>query len=180
MTSKPYVVSPAEAGDLPEIVALVNSAYRGESSRAGWTTEADLLDGQRTDVESLAAELKPHCRILCLREKTGGPILASVFLELFKNEKGSGCYLGMLTVKPTSQTIGLGKYLLSAAEDFAKKAGAAWMTLGVIQLRETLIAWYERRGYHRTGATKPFPYGERRAGVPKRDNMHFVMFEKQI
>jgi GNAT superfamily N-acetyltransferase len=175
------MIQTAEEADLNELAALVNSAYRGESSRAGWTTEADFLDGQRTDPEALAEALKDMRRIiLCLREEARGPIVGCVALERFSDARGKGCYLGMLTVKPTLQGKGLGKVLLGRAEEFARAGDATRMALGVIQLRPELMAWYERNGYVRTGETKPFPYNDPAAGTPKRPDLHFVLFEKQL
>jgi ribosomal protein S18 acetylase RimI-like enzyme len=176
-----YDIKPAERKDLGELSRLVNSAYRGESSRKGWTTEADFLDGQRTDEESLAQQHEnSRNTFLCLREKPEGPILGCVFLEMFQDERGKGCYLGMLTVHPDMQDRRLGRLLMEESESFAKAKGALRMTLGVIQLRDTLIQWYERRGYKKTGETKPFPYGNERAGLPRRDDLHFIMFEKPL
>jgi ribosomal protein S18 acetylase RimI-like enzyme len=181
METAAFNIESADENDLPELAALVNGAYRGESSRAGWTTEADFLEGQRTDAEGLAEALKDVRRmILCLRDKSGGPILGCVALERFSDERGRGCYLGMLTVKPELQNRGMGKVLLMRAEEFARAGGAERMTLGVIQLREELMAWYERHGYVRTGQTKPFPYNDPKAGIPKRGDLHFVLFEKPL
>src|ERR1700722_19855749 len=124
---------PAREADADEIARLVNSAYRGDSSRLGWTTEADFLDGQRTDPDSLRAEIRnPSQRILCWRESTTGPILGCVFLERFERSNRVGCYLGMLTVSPKLQNNGLGKHLMHGAESFARAWGADHMVLGVI------------------------------------------------
>ncbi len=174
-------VRPATAQDAGELARLVNSAYRGESSRRGWTTEADFLAGQRTDPTMLADDIsRSTTTILCLREVVVGPILACVSLELFSDERGSGCYLGMLTVNPTLQARGLGKVLMEKAEAFARSRGAARMKLGVIQLRQSLMEWYERRGYAKTGETGRFPYGDERWGLPLREDLHFVLFEKNL
>lgn len=177
-----FAVDPATLDDAEELARLVNSAYRGESSRAGWTTEADFLGGQRTDPAVLRQELREQSRvILCLRRQNEGRILACVNLTRFKEGKSVGCYLGMLTVDPTLQALGLGRTLLSQAESYAARAwGASRMTLGVIHLRESLMAWYERRGYVRSGLTEPFPYGNAKAGIPLRDDLHFIMFEKSL
>jgi GNAT superfamily N-acetyltransferase len=176
-----YYVRPAVAEDTSELSALVNSAYRGDSSREGWTTEADFLGGQRTDPQSLENQIaQPNYFILCLREKESNELRACVALEKFKDNKGVGCYLGMLTVRPTLQSHGVGKYLMSVAEDYGRDMGAVRMTLNVIHVREELMAWYERRGYVRTGETKPFPYGDEAFGLPKRDDLHFIYFEKSL
>ncbi len=168
----------AENTDAPALNALVNSAYRGESSKKGWTTEADFLGGQRIDEARLLELMSdPANTILCMVDGTN-VIIGTVSLEKFEDDNGVGCYLGMLTIQPTAQTIGLGKSLMLEAEEFARKWGAARMTLGVIQLRPELMAWYERRGYRKNGDIVAFPYGDTRFGEPKRDDLHFVMFEK--
>jgi len=166
--------------DADELSILINSAYRGDSSKAGWTTEADLLDGQRTDAGTLRALIeKEDCKILCLRQASAGPILGCVFLQL-QREAVVKCYLGMLTVKPLLQTHGHGKALMRAAENMAQEWGAEAVVLSVIQVRQSLMDWYERRGYKKNGHTKPFPYGDLQSGVPKRDDLYFVIFEKSL
>ena len=172
-------LQPATPADLPAIAALVNSAYRGETSRQGWTTEADYLGGQRTDAATLAADLaaQPQAALLALREAPGGPILGSVWLE--PAEPGVW-YLGMLTVRPDLQDRRLGRGLLEAAEAFAAEKGAVRIRMTVVAIRDTLIAWYQRRGYELTGETRPFPYEDRRFGDPRRDDLSFVVLEKAI
>lgn len=181
MTSLPeFEVAPAVEKDLDEISALVNSAYRGDSSRSGWTTEADFLDGQRTDSGTLREHIKkPGKTILCLRNKEKS-LLGCVSVERAGSDHGISYYLGMLTISPTLQSQGIGRILLEKSEDYARKQGAKRMTLGVIQLRTELITWYERRGYRKTGETEPFPYEDVRAGIPKRDDLYFIMFEKAL
>jgi ribosomal protein S18 acetylase RimI-like enzyme len=141
------------------------------------------MGGLRTDPERLASELSDGSNrtLLFLREVSTRAMVGCVFLERFEDEAGVGCYLGMLTVSPTLQDQGLGRLLLDHAEEYAKKTwGASRMTLGVIQLRESLMAWYERRGYKKTGMTKPFPYDQLTTDAPKRNDLYFVMFEKPI
>jgi GNAT superfamily N-acetyltransferase len=177
------IVSLATASDLPEIAALVNSAYRGDSARQGWTHEADLVGGQRTDPDSLARDLAGQnpAVILTLREREGGPILASVFLERVAGPDGaSHCYLGMLSVSPPGQNRGLGRILLAAAEDQGREWGAARMVMTVIDVRDTLIAYYERRGYRRTSETEPFPYDDPLFGIPRCACLTFVVMEKPL
>ncbi len=173
------IIAPAADADLEAIADLVNSAYRGDSSRAGWTTEADYLDGQRTDAGSLRADLacKTGSVILALRDAPGGPILGSVWLE---RDNPECWYLGMLTVNPDLQARQLGRALLAAAEDYIAERGGKYIVMTVINIRDTLIAWYERRGYARTGDTKPFPYDDERFGLPLRDDLAFVVLEKRI
>ncbi|MGN2243807.1 GNAT family N-acetyltransferase [Frateuria sp. GZRR33] len=166
----------ATAADIPAIVGLVESAYRGDSGRRGWTTESDLLDGQRTDAADVAdAMARPDSRILLLERD--GRLLASCHLE----RKGEAAYFGMFAVDPALQAGGLGKQLLGEAERVARDEwGCRLMEMTVIVQREELIAWYERRGYRRTGDYKPFPYGQERFGIPRRDDLRFEVLTKAL
>lgn len=160
----------------PALAQLVNSAYRGESSRKGWTTEADYLDGQRTSTSQLNEILRsPGQEILVMQE--GGAPIGCVFLEM---RSGSTGYLGMLTVSPEIQAKGIGSQLLAAAEKHLAARGAQKIELQVIHLRASLIAWYEKRGYRRTGETRPFPYGRPELGLPKVEGLHFIVFTKPL
>jgi ribosomal protein S18 acetylase RimI-like enzyme len=168
----------ATDADLDAIATLVNSAYRGDSSRAGWTTEADYLEGQRTDAERLREQLAatPGAVMLTLRDDDGA-LLGSVWLE----PRGAEVwYLGMFTIRPDLQARGLGRTLLDEAERFARGRGARRMRISVIQLRGPLIAWYERRGFRATGESVPFPYGDPRNGMPLRDDLELLVFEKRL
>ena len=173
------IIAPAADSDLEAIAALVNSAYRGDSSRAGWTTEADYLDGQRTDAETLRRDLaaNPGALILTLRDAPADPIIGTVWLEA---DEPAHWYLGMLTVKPDRQARQLGRSMLAAAEAYAAARGAATIEMTVVSIRDTLIAWYERRGYARTGETRPFPYDDELFGVPKVEGLTFVVLEKRV
>ncbi|MBP6545107.1 MAG: GNAT family N-acetyltransferase [Phenylobacterium sp.] len=170
---------PAAAADLPAIVDLVNSAYRGETSRQGWTTEADYLEGQRTDLATLTGDLAetPGAALYMWRDGPDTPLLGTVWLE--PAETGVW-YLGMLTVRPDLQARRLGRTLLHAAEAVAERKGARRIRMTVVNIRDTLIAWYGRRGYDPTGETRPFPYGDRRFGDPLRDDLAFVVLEKVL
>jgi len=166
----------AGGDDVAAIVALVESAYRGDASRAGWTTEADLLDGQRVDPVGVADIIaKPGSRVLL--GQRGGDLLACCHLE----KQGESCYFGMFSVRPTLQGGGIGKRMMNEAERIAR---ADWrcarMEMTVISVRDELIAWYERRGYRRTGKYKPFPYGDARFGLPKRDDLRFELLVKDL
>lgn len=173
------ILGQAQLGDAEALSVLVNSAYRGELSGLGWTTEADLLDGIRTDPTQIRAHLNARQVILTLKEDDR--FIGCVLLEKTSAKDRPACYLGMLTVHPTIQDRGIGRRLLTEAENFARETWLAEiMILGVIQLRETLIAWYLRRGYRPNGETKPFPYGRPEVGIPKREDMHFVFFEKNL
>lgn len=167
----------ATVADVPALVALVNSAYRGDSSRAGWTTEADMLGGQRIDAELLAETLATPGTVVLLDESGGTPIVC-VQLE---RTGDADCYLGMLTIQPTLQGGGLGRQLLDAAEHWAATCwGSRSVHMTVIVQRTELIAWYERRGYVRTGEFKPFPYGDERFGLPQRDDLEFEVLCKML
>lgn len=166
----------ASTDDVRAIVALVQSAYRGEASRAGWTTEADLLDGQRTNADEVAALIgAPASRILLCEQS--GALLATAHLE----KQGATCHFGMFAVHPHRQRAGLGKAVLAEAERIARAEwGCRAMQMTVITLRTELIAWYERRSYRRTGAFKPFPYGDVHFGIPKRDDLRLEVLQKPL
>ncbi len=166
----------AVAADVPALVELVTSAYRGEASRQGWTTEADLLDGNRIDPEVLLHDIaRPRSRVL-LAERDDD-LLACAHVS---DEDGAG-YFGMFSVRPGLQGTGVGKALLAEAEGVVPDE---WklpvMRMTVIDLRDELIAFYERRGYRRTGIKKPFPYGDPRYGIPLRDDLRFEVLEKTL
>jgi ribosomal protein S18 acetylase RimI-like enzyme len=173
------IIAPYREDELEAVAALVNAAYRGETSLAGWTSEVELLGGQRTDPSTLRADLAaaPGATILTARESEAGEIIGSVWLE---PQGAAAWYLGMLTINPARQAGGLGRALLEHAESFALAAGAQTMQLTVIAQRDSLIAWYERRGYRRTGEVKPFPYGDERVGAPKRRDLRLAVFEKTL
>jgi ribosomal protein S18 acetylase RimI-like enzyme len=169
-------VRPATVDDAPALVSLVNSAYRGASGAAGWMTERDLLGGQRVDLEGMVETITTADSVILVHEEGGTPI-ACVLLE----RTGDDPYIGMLTVKPATQGSGLGGRLLETAERWLVehwRARSAHMT--VIMQRTELIAWYERRGYVRTGQRKPFPYGNERFGLPLRDDLEFEVLRKAL
>ncbi|HZP68194.1 MAG TPA: GNAT family N-acetyltransferase [Rudaea sp.] len=176
-TSQDLNFRAARLADVARIVALVESAYRGDASRAGWTTEADLLDGQRVDPAGVSEiVVKTGSRVL-LGERDG-ELLACCHLEKLD---GGACYFGMFSVRPTLQGGGVGRLMMQEAERIARdewKCGKMEMT--VISVRDELIAWYERRGYRRTGIYKPFPYGDARFGIPKRDDLRFELLVKAL
>ena len=167
---------PATTADIPAIVSLVTSAYRGESSRAGWTTEADILDGNRVDPELLRADIERPRSVVLLHEDGDGPLACAHVCV----EDGAG-YFGMFAVRPTQQGGGVGRAMLAAAERHARDAfGVPVMRMTVIDCRDELIDWYVRRGYRRTGIKKPFPYGDARFGDPRRPDLQFEVLEKRI
>ncbi|MBX2899564.1 MAG: GNAT family N-acetyltransferase [Cyclobacteriaceae bacterium] len=168
------MIAPATLQDVPELNQLVNAAYRGDSSRKGWTTEADLLDGTRIDEAGIRDLIeKPGTVILTYRE--GGELLGCVELRL----QDGKLYLGMLSVKPDTQGKGIGKKLMHAAEDYALQHQVPAIFMTVISVRKELIDWYVRHGYQLTGARKPFLMPDARWGIPKQ-TLEFVVLEKKI
>lgn len=165
---------PATADDIPALAALVNDAYRGASSRRAWTTEADLLDGPRTDEAELHELLGAPGGGFLLAVGPGGQLVGSVYLQA----QGLHLYLGTLAVMPAAQAHGLGRHLLEAAEIQACQQGCTHLKITVVSARTELLAWYERRGYVRTGATEPFPAGSR-FGCP-RQPLSLVVLEKPV
>ncbi|MEV7782077.1 GNAT family N-acetyltransferase [Kitasatospora sp. NPDC088351] len=161
--------------DVPALVELVESAYRGDASRAGWTTEADLLEGQRTDAEGVTAAITHPDGVVLIAEQDG-ELLACCQLE----RRGERAYFGMFSVRPGRQGGGLGRAVLTEAERVAGEWGAAELEMTVIEQRSDLIAWYERRGFHRTGVHTPFPYGDERFGIPLRPDLRFETLTKSV
>ena len=167
---------PAATGDIPAIEKLVTSAYRGDASRAGWTTEADLLDGQRVDPVGIAEVIDKPDSVVLLAAR-GSALLACCHIE----KQGDACYFGMFAVDPTLQGGGVGKRVMAEAERIAREDfGCTRMEMTVISVRDELIAWYARRGYSRTGKYKPFPYGDERFGIPKREDLRFELLVKPL
>ncbi len=164
----------ATSGDTQALVQLVNSAYRGDMAKKGWTHEADLLDGIRIDENAMADILnKPEAVILkALNEKDN--LIGCVYLQ----KKGRFMYLGMLTVAPGMQAKGIGKTLVKAAENYTLLQNCQAIQMTVISVRNELINWYERLGYHKTGETEPFP-NDPRFGIPRRP-LEFLIMEKEI
>jgi ribosomal protein S18 acetylase RimI-like enzyme len=172
-----YTVGTAGAADVPTLVALINSAYRGESSRRGWTSEEHLVGGQRTDAAAIARDMgAPGHVILVLRQAEA--LCGCVLLE---NQADRTCYLGLLTVRPDLQARGMGRHLLAAGEAWAAEHfGSLHVEMTVVDLRPELIGWYQRRGYQLTGEIRPFPYKDQRFGLPKRDDLRFVVLRRRI
>jgi ribosomal protein S18 acetylase RimI-like enzyme len=164
----------ADFNDIPGLVFLINSAYRGETSKKGWTTEADLLDGTRTDETNIRELMEDKNAVIlkCMQENEN--IIGSVYLQQ-QNDK---LYLGMLTVSPELQGSGIGKKLLAAAIDYAKKMNCVFIFMTVISVRRELIAWYERHGYKKTGEVRPFPVGEK-FGIQKQP-LELIVMERKM
>lgn len=161
--------------DLPALHALIERAYRGDSAKTGWTHEADLLGGQRTDLATLQEMIAdPDQYLLVMLDQ--GAIIGCVAVT--RKDAGTG-YLGLLTVDPALQAAGHGRQLIAAAEDRARDFGAGVMEMTVIASRAELIAWYERRGYAVTGERRPFPL-DAPGIMPKTDDLEFVVLEKPL
>lgn len=165
------IVRPATPEDVEAVVALVESAYRGDTSRVGWTTEADLLDGQRTDPEAVT-EVVPH---LLLAEASTGIVGCCTLVP----KEGHG-YFGMFAVSPVLQGGGVGSVLLAAAEDRARGLGLGYVEMTVLTQRTELLAFYLRRGYVATDELRPFPYGDERFGRPRTGDLQFVVLVKPL
>lgn len=175
-TTGPIDFRSATQDDVPALVDLVNSCYRGEGSKRGWTTEADLLDGQRMDTEGMG-ELLARSNTLVLVGETQEGVITCCELQRGVN----GAYFGMFSVRPDLQGAGLGRIVLAEAEQMAvREWGSRLMRMKVLKQRPELIAWYERRGYTNTGKTEPFPYGNEEFGLPKRDDLAFVELTREL
>jgi ribosomal protein S18 acetylase RimI-like enzyme len=158
--------------DVDAVVALVESAYRGDSSRAGWTTEADLLDGQRTDRDEVRSVLE---ELVVAQDETGELVGCCTLVP-----KDGHAYFGMFAVRPGLQGGGVGSQLLKEAETLAAEHGATYVEMTVISTRSELVDFYLRRGYVDTGETRPFPYGDDRFGRPRRDDLAFTVLVKDL
>ena len=167
-------IAPAGLDDITAIEQLVNSAYRGDSSRKGWTTEADLLDGIRINKDGVTHILEDDASTLLKVTTPAGKVVGVVQLEL----QGKSMYLGMLTVKPDLQNAGIGKKLIAAGEAEARKKGCTKMKMTVISVRQELIEWYNSKGYQPTGDRKPFP-DDPSFGLPKQP-LEFIVLEKDL
>lgn len=167
----------ATLDDVPALHRLVERAYRGDSARNGWTHEADLLSGQRTDVAALSDMIAdPLQRILIVVRDDG--LVGCVQVS---QKNADTAYLGLLSVDPEVQAGGLGKALIDAAERAAQiEFSASKMEMTVIRQRSELIAYYERRGYALTGEERPFPHDDERFGLPVTRDLSFVVLTKAL
>ena len=169
------IIITADHTDLKSLNILINSSYRGEASKKGWTTEADLLDGLRTDETALEEMINENNSVIlkCLDEN--GLLVGCVYLQ----KQDHKLYLGMLTVSPLYQNNGIGKKLLNAAEEYATDKNCSSIIMTVISIRHELIEWYQRHGYEKTGETKPFHYNGARFGIPKLP-LEFIFLQKKV
>ena len=168
------MITKATVKDVSSLNTLINSAYRGESSKKGWTTEANILEGLRTTEEELSDTiLNPKNTILKFTEND--QIIGCVLLI----EKEQQLYLGMLTVSPELQNSGVGKKLLQQAEIHGQGLLLPKIVMTVISVRPELIAWYKRNGYVDTGAREPFPVSDVYIPITEKP-LEFIFMEKRI
>ena len=167
-------ISTAAINDIPRLLQLINSAYRGDEAKKGWTHEADLIDGTIRIDETSLEELIQKSNAAILKYELFQKIAGCVYLE----KKNSRLYLGMLSVSPEIQAKGIGKKLLKAADEYAKQNGCNAIEMRVISLRKELIAWYERNGYCNTNKKEPFPE-DGKFGNP-RQQLEFIYLEKML
>ena len=169
------MLEPATFEDHPAVVAIVNRAYRGTADHRGWNSEADLIAGDRITLDQLRQDLtdNPDARLLVHRA-FGSEVSACVRVE---PEEAGGWYFGMLAINPAGQASGLGRRMLEAIDGHVRDHGGRRLRITVINVRESLIAWYERHGFVRTGEVEPLPEG---IGQPLRENMNFVVLIKDL
>jgi predicted N-acetyltransferase YhbS len=169
-------IRPARPGDAEVLVTLIRSAYRGDTSRAGWTSEADLVEGDRISAGQVRAMTERSGSLMLVAQNQAG-IVACCQLE----NRGAGLvYFGTFAVSPVDQGAGLGRQLMAEAEYQAVTAFAASrLEMTVLAQQDKLIAYYERRGFRRTGETRPFPADPRYAR-PLRDDLYFVVLVKHL
>jgi ribosomal protein S18 acetylase RimI-like enzyme len=172
------MITAATLADVDALCSLVNAAYRGDGGQTGWTSEAGLVNGKRTNLAALREMLtQGQATVLLLRQQAGDALIGCIAVQ---HQVDSCWYISMLAVDPQQQAAGLGRVLLTEAENYARQRGATSAKMTVVQVRESLIAWYERRGYQRTGEIEPFPYEDESVGKPLRGDLHFVVLEKAL
>jgi len=165
----------ASENDIPLLVALMDRAYRGEGSKQGWTSEADLFSGTRRTDETVVYDLMQKPDAIFLKYVNEINIIEGC---VFLHKKGYRLYLGMLSVSPTAQARGVGSQLLTAADEHARIINCSSIYMTVISIRTELIAWYERKGYIKTGQVVPFP-AEERFGIPTQP-LEMIVLEKGV
>ncbi|WP_264537058.1 GNAT family N-acetyltransferase [Flavobacterium sp. N1736] len=168
------MISKVTLQDIPALTTLINSAYRGETSKKGWTTEAHLLEGKRTTEEELT-QIISDPKNTFLKYTENDRIIGSVLLV----EKEDQLYLGMLTVSPELQNAGIGKKLLAEGENHAKTLGLSTISMTVVSVRAELIAWYKRHGYVETGEKEAFPSSDIHINISNTP-LEFIFLEKKI
>lgn len=159
-----------------ELVSLINSAYRLPSSSPGWTDEREVISGPRIDAQTILSEFEAG-RFLLSRTAPEEEVVGCVHISGLED---NAWYISLLAVKPTYQRGGLGASILNEVEKQAAAEGASCLRITVINHRQPLIAWYERRGFRKTGAEVPFPYDDPSVGIPLRDDLALVILEKPL
>lgn len=174
MFSNPFITI-AGVDDIPLLLSLLNSAYRGESSKKGWTTEAHLIAGKvRTTSDNLFEIMQMPASVMLKYTNAAGEIIGCVNLQ----QQGNKIYLGMLSVVPQQQSAGIGKQLLRAAEEYGRNGKCSFIFMSVISLRTELIEWYKRNGYYETGEKKEFEEDE--VTGKHLQPLEFILLEKNI
>ncbi|MEZ7505324.1 GNAT family N-acetyltransferase [Flavobacterium sp. Arc2] len=168
------MITIATLEDVSELNKLINSGYRGEFSKKGWTTEANILEGSRTNDAELK-EIISTSKNTLLKFTENNRIIGCVLLV----EKEQQLYLGMLTVSPELQNSGIGKKLLQQAEVHAQALGLPTIIMTVIAIRTELIDWYKRHGYADTGAREAFPESDIHISIVEQP-LEFMVLEKKI
>lgn len=166
------MITNATLEDVSALEKLINSAYRGETSKQGWTTEANLLSGKRITEDELSQIIKNKENTI-LKFIKNDVIIGCVLLV----NKGNKLYLGMLTVSPELQNSGIGKQLLQESEVHALALNLPKIIMTVISIRGELISWYNRHGFIDTGIREPFPLNDTDAIISKQP-LEFLVLEK--
>jgi N-acetylglutamate synthase-like GNAT family acetyltransferase len=170
----PIRLRPATTSDFPAIVTLMNTAFRGKQ---GWSIEGEYITGERTNISLLTEETTKGTLYLLANDSANSTLQGCVSLQAASPEKW---YLGSRPSPPDPKEVGCGRELLTSAEQYAAANGAQTIEMTVVHVRESLISWYERRGYRRTPETRPFPYTDTRYGTPTRPDLFFVVLEKHL
>lgn len=172
--SQDYTLSAATIADTMELEQLVNSAYRGDDSKIGWTTEADLMGGARVTAISLQNDLNNTAACIYTCRNLFNKLDGCIYLQV----KANKLYVGMLSVTPGLQNKGIGKLLLKAAEVVALANNCIALTMTVISVRTALIDWYKRHGYQPTGEVLPFDFPA--ATILCTEPLQFIVLEKLL
>jgi len=170
-------LTPAGDEDVVGVVSLMNRAYRGADADEGWTTEVGLIEGNRISAATLHDEIAQKKNAKLLVWKLSDKVVGCVWVEPMDADTW---YLGSLAIDPQVQNRKLGRHLLNAAEQWCKAREARSIYITVLEARDTLIAWYERRGYCKNGDTELFPYDDDRFGTPIRQGLYFAVMTKSL
>ena len=166
----------AGLSDAEAVCSLVNSVYRGENSKKGWTTEAYMLGGIRIDTKSVIKIINKDSNVIILALLDNNLVVGCVHLETKENR----CHLGMLSVDVNYQDKGIGKKIMDYSEGYAKyELECDIMEMKVIGQRKELIDFYIRRGYKITGESEPFLLNTH-FGEPKTSDLYFEYLTKEL